>query len=206
MTATLHALPERPDVWRGRRSQAPVPSTPTGHAPLDEALPSNGWPMGLLCEILHEADGVGELALLLPALARLGSDSQPVVWVAPPYRLNAVALRQSGVALRSMRVIETDDSQALWAAEQCLRAGCCAAVLVWTRSASGTALRRLQLAAETGRGHGFVFRDMRHLAEASPAPIRLSVRREQGRPALQLHKCRGLLSVPAQALGEIRLP
>lgn len=204
MSATLHALPARPDIWRGRRSQAPVPSTPTGHAPLDAALPSQGWPVGLLCEVLHEADGVGELALLLPALARLGSGDQPVVWVAPPYRLNAIALRQAGVPASSMRVIEADDNQALWAAEQCLRAGCCAAVLVWARTATATALRRLQLAAETGRGHGFVFRDLRHLADASPAPIRLSVRRQHGRPSVQLHKCRGLLA-PVATLGGIAL-
>jgi hypothetical protein len=205
MSAVLHALPlrperpellDRPDIWRGRRRAAAVPSVSTGHAALDALLPSNGWPAGTLSEILHAADGVGELALVLPALAAFG-DPRPIVWVAPPYVLNAPALRQGGVSMANTRVVLTDDALAPWAAEQCLRAGCCAAVLLWTRTANTTTLRRLQLAAEAGRCHGFVFRDERHAQNASPAPIRLSVRRVDGQPMLRIRKCRGLLAPPA---------
>ncbi len=194
-------LPVRPDVWRGRRG-APVPALPTGHARLDALLPAHGWPVGTLCEILHEGDGVGELQVVLPALARLGQPARPVVWIAPPYQPYAPALATHGLQLAAQRVVRAnDDRQALWAAEQCLRGGC-AAVLLWPATLPATALRRLQLAAENGRGHGFVFRHRRHLADASPAPIRLSVRRERDSIRIHLDKCRGLLVPPA---GEIAL-
>lgn len=202
MKANIVALPLRPDLWRGRRSIAPVPATPTGHAALDALLPGRGWPVGVLCEILHAAVGVGELALLLPALARLGEDNRPVIWVAPPYRPYAPGLHRQNVAPDSVRVIEAEERQTLWAAEQCLRAGSCAAVLLWPRRIDGTGLRRLQLAAEAGRCHGFLFRDLRHADEASPAPLRLAVRRERGELRIRVHKCRGLLNPPA---GEVRL-
>jgi cell division inhibitor SulA len=157
--------------------------------------------VGGLCEVLHPLDGVGELALVLPALARLARDPlRPVVWVAPPYWPFAPALRAHGIDLAHVRVIQAAPQQALWAAEQCLRAGCCAAVLVWPQRIDGTALRRLQLAAETGRCHAFVFRDARHAGDASPAPLRLAVRREQGQPVIRVIKCRGLLAPPAHEL------
>lgn len=195
-------LPLRPDVWRGRRSRAPLPATASGHPGLDHVLPARGWPLGALSEILHPADGVGELALVLPALARLAAARRPVLWVAPPYLPYAPALRRQGLDLDGLRVIEAGPQSALWAAEQALRAGCCAAVLVWPRQIDGTGLRRLQLAAETGRCHGFVFRDSRHAVQASPAPLRLAVRREQGAVLLRIIKCRGLLAPPA---GEIEM-
>jgi hypothetical protein len=194
-------LAPRNDVWRGRRSVAPVPATATGFPVLDALLPGQGWPVGGLCEVLHPLDGLGELALVLPALARLARDPvRPVVWVAPPYWPFAPALRAHGLDLAHVRVIQTAPQQALWAAEQCLRAGCCAAVLVWPQRIDGTALRRLQLAAETGRCHAFVFRDARHAGDASPAPLRLAVRREQGQPVIRVIKCRGLLAPPAHEL------
>ena len=194
-------LAPRNDVWRGRRSVAPVPATATGFPVLDALLPGQGWPVGGLCEVLHPLDGVGELALVLPALARLACDAlRPVVWVAPPYWPFAPALRAHGLDLAHVRVIQAAPQQALWAAEQCLRAGCCAAVLVWPQRIDGTALRRLQLAAETGRCHAFVFRDARHAGDASPAPLRLAVRREHGEPVLRVIKCRGLLAPPAHDL------
>ncbi len=187
----------RNDVWRGRRSNATLPAVATGYPELDRWLPARGWPLGGLCEILHEADGTGELSLLLPALTRMASAQRPIVWIVPPYQPHAPALRQRQLALDGLRLVRSEPGQALWAAEQCLRAGCCAAVLVWPEHATANALRRLQLAAESGRCHGFVFRDTRHLAQPSPAPLRLSVRREHGRLQVRFDKCRGLLTPPA---------
>ncbi len=187
----------RPDVWRGRRSDAALPAVASGYQELDRWLPAHGWPLGSLCEILREADGNGELSLLLPALTRMASTQRPVVWIVPPYQPHAPALRQRDIPLDALRVVRSDPGQALWAAEQCLRAGCCAAVLVWPGQTTTNALRRLQLAAETGRCHGFLFRDIRHLAQPSPAPLRLSVRREAGRVQVRFDKCRGLLTPPS---------
>lgn len=188
---------QRNDVWRGRRSDASLPAVTTGYPELDRWLPTHGWPLGGLCEILHEADGTGELSLLLPAMARMGTPQRPIIWVSPPHQPHTPALRQQRIALDTLRVIQGDPAQALWVAEQCLRAGCCSAVLAWLGQVSGNALRRLQLATETGRCHGFVFRDARQSAQASPAPLRLSVRRHGDRLQVRFDKCRGLLMPPS---------
>lgn len=187
----------RSDVWRGRRSDADLPAVSTGYPALDRWLPTHGWPLGSVCEILHEADGDGELSLLLPALTRMASAQRPIVWIVPPYQPHSPALRQQRMTLDGLRMVRSDPGQALWAAEQCLRAGCCAAVLVWPEQATASVLRRLQLAAETGRCHGFVFRSIRHLAQPSPVPLRLSVRRRQDQLQVRFDKCRGLLTPPS---------
>src|SRR5690606_11891045 len=111
------ALPIRGDVWRGRRRSAPVPALPTGHAGLDALLPARGWPVGMLCEILHEGDGVGELRVVMPALAQLARQARPVIWIAPPYQPYAPALDAHGLPLSAQRIVQADnDRQALWAA------------------------------------------------------------------------------------------
>ena len=59
---------------------------PPGQRPpaLDARLPGGGWPASGLCEVLQAAPGVGELALVWPALARLSQRDRPIVLVAPP--------------------------------------------------------------------------------------------------------------------------
>lgn len=200
--ATAPVLPNRPDLWRGRRSHAVLPATASGHAALDQLLPAHGWPLGSLVEILHGADGVGELSLLLPALVALTQPQRPVLWVAPPYAPHAPALARHGLDLAGLCIVQSEARQAAWVAEQALRAGCCAAVLLWPSQIDGTGLRRLQLAAETGRCHGFVFRDSRQAIQPSPAAVRLAVRRDGDCLCLRVVKCRGLLAPPA---GEVVL-
>src|SRR5699024_2131956 len=67
----LESLVEQRQVWRGRPAPRAAGGQPTGHAALDAVLPAGGWPEAALSEILVPADGVGELRLLWPALARL---------------------------------------------------------------------------------------------------------------------------------------
>lgn len=183
-----------PRVWRGQDSPAPAPSPhPTGHAALDAALPTGGWPEAALVEILFAADGLGELSLLLPALAALSSCERPVLVVAPPYRPYAPAWRNAGVDLSRLHLLDATPKDALWAMEQALRAGCCGAVLGWPLQADDTALRRLQVAAEAGRTPGFVFRPLARRDAPSPAPLRLSLRAAAQGPELRVLKCRGAL-------------
>jgi hypothetical protein len=181
-------------VWRGQPSALPRARHPTGHAELDAALPEGGWPEAALTELLLPADGVGELRLLLPTLARLTGAGRPVVLVAPPYLPFPVAWRQAGVELAHLHVVDAPPRDALWATEQCLRSGSAGAVLAWPAGSTGAqaddrALRRLQVAADSGRALGFVFRDLRALVNPSPAALRLSI---QGTPPrLRVVKCRG---------------
>ncbi len=160
-------------VWRARQTPSGGDGEPTGHGALDAVLPQGGWPRGALTELLLPAGGVGELGLLLPTLARLTAGGGRVALVAPPYIPYAPAWQAAGVELGQLDVIDTDPRQALWAQEQCLRSGACAAVLGWPPGGDDRALRRLQVAADSGDCCGFVLRDRRHAANASPAALRL---------------------------------
>lgn len=186
----LDALLDARQVWRARPAEAVVPGgVSTGIAALDALLPQAGWPPGALSEVLIPADGVGELQLLWPTLARLSQGDGIVALVAPPYRPFAPAWLQAGLRLSQLQVIAGTPREALWAAEQCLRSGACAAVVCWPWQADDRALRRLQVAAETGQGLGFAFRPQHSAGNPSPAPLRLSL---DARPRqVRVLKCRG---------------
>jgi hypothetical protein len=184
-------------IWRGQPVATPVAAQPSGHAALDAALPSGGWPEAALTELLLPADGIGELRLLLPTLARLTQAAQDIVLVAPPYLPYPAGWRQAGVDFGRVHLIEAAPRDALWATEQCLRGGCVAAVLAWPPQADDRALRRLQVAAETGQTLGFAFRDAREARNPSPAALRLLV--ESARAQLRVLKCRGGLA-PARPI------
>ena len=195
---SLDAMLAERRLWRGQPASRPRGRNPSGHASLDEVLPEGGWPEAALTELMLAADGVGELRLLLPTLARLTTAGSPVVLVAPPYLPFPDGWRQAGVDLTHVQVIDAAPRDALWATEQCLRSGCLGAVLAWPRQADDRALRRLQVAADGGRTPGFVFRGLREAANPSPAALRIAV--DAGAPPrLRVLKCRGA-QPPAQAL------
>ena len=141
-------------------------------------------------------DGVGELQLLLPTLARLSRGKRPLVLVTPPYAPCVAGWRQHGVDMRKVEIVSAAEPEVLWAVEQCLRSGSCAAVLAWPRQADDRALRRLQVAADAGRALAFAFRDRRHRDHASPAALRLELEATPG-ARVWVRKCRGGV-VPAQ--------
>lgn len=195
----LDALLAGRRVWRGRPATLPPSAQPTGHAALDAALPSGGWPESALTELLLPSDGIGELRLLLPTLARLTTASRDIVLVAPPYLPYPDGWRQAGVDFAHVHLVEAASRDALWAAEQCLRSGSLAAVLCWPRQADDRALRRLQVASETGQALGFAFRDAHAADNPSPAALRLLFERTQDTMRLRVLKCRGG-NPPAQTI------
>ena len=175
-------------LWHAGRSAAIVADgEPTGHTALDALLPQGGWPRRALTELLLPADGVGELALLLPTLARLTQAGSAVAVIAPPYIPYAPAWQAAGVDLSLLEIVDAAPRDALWAFEQCLRSGACAAVIGWPRQADAQALRRLQVAADSGDCLGFVLRERRHAANPSPAALRL----EHDGDGWRVRKCRG---------------
>lgn len=186
----LDSLLHERRVWRGRPAPLPSSRQPTGHALLDQALPTGGWPEAALSEILLPADGIGELRLLWPALARLTQAGERVVLVAPPHIPYAPAWQAAGVDLRQLQVVQASELRdALWASEQCLRSGSCAAVLCWPQLAEDKALRRLQVAAESGQTLGFACRPLQAVRNPSPAAVRIAI---DAQPAqLRVLKCRG---------------
>jgi protein ImuA len=144
----------------------------TGHAELTAELPDGGWPAGCLIALLTPQPGIGELRLLVPVLTRLAG--RPIILVQPPHPLQPLALAYWGadpagfVTLRAPRTADV-----LWAAEQALRAGTCAAVLLWQSAVRADALRRLNLAAQSSSALFFLFRPTAAARDASPAPLRL---------------------------------
>jgi len=180
-------------VWRGA-ALAPLRQTiATGHDALDHELPGGGWPCGALTEILGRQDGIGELQLLLPALAGLTRAGKRVVWLAPPHVPYAPALAAAGVDLVHLAVIRAPGRRdALWAAEQALRAGPCHALLAWFRQARFEELRRLAVAAEASRALVALFRPGEVANEPSPATLRLALAPEEsGGLAVRILKRRG---------------
>lgn len=180
-------------VWRAGRQARHWPTLSSGHPELDALLPGGGWPAARLTEIAVARWGCGELALLLPLLARLSSDRDGatghwLAWLAPPFLPYAPALAAAGVEPARLLVVRTrKDDETLWAAEQALQSGACRLVLAWVRHADGHSLRRLQLGAEAHQVPVVLFRPPAALATPSPAPLRLGL--DGG--CLQLLKHRG---------------
>src|SRR5450631_4675827 len=128
-------------VWKLKDASAslPSPSRPvwsTGRSALDARLPGGGWPTASLVEVLLETTGLGEIQLFLPALVecqhRIDGEVPWLVWIAPPHEPYAPALAQQGIELSRLLVVRpASATEALWAAEQALSSGVCAAVLLW---------------------------------------------------------------------------
>ncbi|MEN5240825.1 translesion DNA synthesis-associated protein ImuA [Pseudomonas sichuanensis] len=186
----LDRLLDQRQVWRGRQAQArPIGLQPSGHVALDARLPEGGWPAAALSELLLASPGVGELQLLWPTLARLTAASERVVLVAPPFIPYAPAWQAAGIDLRWLVQVDSERDDALWAAEQCLRSGSCAAVLCWPERADDKALRRLQVAAETGNALAFACRPQQAALNPSPAALRIAI--DTRPPQWRVLKCRG---------------
>lgn len=176
MSNAVDELLRESRIWRAGDNHDRGDCLPSGFAELDAALPGGGWPNGALTELLHANPGIGELQLVLPALARLSRTGRWIALVAPPQIPYAPALAAHGVDLsRLLLVHPRAGSDTLWALEQAMRSGSCAAVLAWPRRADDKQLRRLQLAAETGRCWGLLFRDTNAAQERSPAALRLAL-------------------------------
>lgn len=199
MSDALAELLRHPALWRGADAGAPE-TLPTGFRALDARLPGGGWPLFTLVELLVPAAGIGEIRLLLPALRSLtaaGTEPRWVAWLAPPHLPYAPALADAGLDPARMLVIRPRAGvDRLWAMEQALRSGACAAVLGWTGEARDPMLRRLKLAAEEGRTPGFLLRPSVHRNEHSPAALRLALTARDCGLDVEILKSRG--GIPAR--------
>lgn len=173
-------------------AQSAARAVPSGHAGLDRELPGGGWPAGVLTEILCASHGIGELQLVLPALATLSRAHGRIAWLAPPHLPYAPALAAAGLRLEFLTVVRAPGRRdTLWAAEQVLRAGACRALLMWLPRAGYGELRRLALAAETGTAVLVLFRPPQVALESSPAPLRLALAPQGEQLVVRIFKRRG---------------
>jgi len=192
MNAALTALLHNPLVWRGDNLARVAAAVPSGFADLDQELPGGGWPRGGLTELLADDEGIGELGLVLPALAHLAQGGAWIALVAPPHLPHAPAFAGRGVDPARVIVIATNqDQDRWWAAEQVLRANSAGALLFWPRTVNDQRLRRLQLAAQEGGAPAFVFAGTARAAHSSPAPLRIRLAADATRLRLDIFKRRG---------------
>ena len=202
---SLSKLLENPRVWRGSQQLDARSGLASGYPKLDQCLPGGGWPLDALTEILTDQYGIGELRLLMPALAQLSagqyvdagdySDSaEPgwIAWIAPPFEPYAPALQQSGIDLSRVLVVRPkNDSELLWSAEQALSSGTCAAVLLWPDKLDDQSSRRLQLAAEKGHSWAVAFRPLAARQQPSAAALRLELQSTPEGTRVHILKSRG---------------
>ena len=174
--AALDAILQQHPVWRGGSLARPISVLPTGFRSLEAELPGGGWPRQALTEVLHDGAGLGELGLILPALAALTGAGQRAAWIAPPHVPYAPALAAAGVDLVNLLIIRPQNRYyALWAAEQALRSGSCHLLAAWLPKARYAELQRLAVSAEAGHTAAFIFRPLAAAAESSPACLRLAL-------------------------------
>ena len=189
--SSLDVLLQNAAIWRGsENSRACAPAIASGFAALDERL--GGWPQAALVELIPQREGVGELSILLPALAKLSAEQRWIAFVNPPYIPYAPAFAAAGLDLAQVVVIRArGNADTLWSTEQSLRSGACSAVLAWPGFLTERAIRRLQLAAETGRTLGICFAACGAPVRTSPVPYRLRIDAHPGGMRLEILKRRG---------------
>src|SRR5262245_51065572 len=158
------------------RQEGPLATTsPTGIAPVDEALPGAGLGLGMTHEWILEAGfapGDWRAPLILMAflagqaggmLVAIGRRCWPSLWT-----LRRVGLDLDNCILADPR----DDDQRLWAIDQSLRCPGVSAVLADASGLDMAASRRLQLAAEAGGTLGLLARPPSEVKSLSAAATR----------------------------------
>jgi cell division inhibitor SulA/protein ImuA len=199
-SSSLDKLLENPRVWRGHSQAYATTGLASGYEALDRHLPGGGWPQCSLTEILVEHYGIGELRLLMPALAQLSAEDNSadciepgwIAWVAPPFQPYPPALQQWGINLSRVLIVRPkNDSEMLWSAEQALSSGTCAAVLLWPDVLDDQSSRRLQLAAEKGNSWAIAFRPPAARSEPSAAALRIELLPNGEGTRLSILKSRG---------------
>lgn len=178
MQASLLRNPERihPALWRGSQlAQSRLATISTGFAVLDQELPSQGWPLSSLIELMPSQPGIGEMLLLRPALMGLGSQ-RSIALVHPPYPpyFHCWVNWQLGNR-RLLWIRPKTPGDTLWAAEQILKHNACSALLCWSDSMRPASLRRLHLAALQSDTLLILLRPPAAAQQASAAPLRLSL-------------------------------
>jgi protein ImuA len=174
-------------VWRATELGCAAGATlATGHAALDAQLPSAGWPVGVINEILQVSGEHNEWRLLLPALSRTAEGR--VVLVGAPHVPFGPALAAQGLDERCLLWIAADSSaERLWAAEQALRCAGVRVVLLWLPQVRSEQLLRLQMAAQAHGKFLFVMRPVLVRGESSPAVLRLLAENQPDHDTLVLH-------------------
>ena len=145
-------LPEVLETLRGRglrRGVAPlpgevtIPAVPTGHAALDQALSTGGWPRGALA-VLDAAPGHGATSLALDSVAAAQAAGGLVAWVDLPRTLDPALAARRGVNLEWLLIVRpADPTEALELAAWLIRSRLLDLVVLDLDGASASRFDRL---------------------------------------------------------------
>jgi protein ImuA len=136
---------------------------PLGLTAIDAVLPGGGLPSAQLHEIVAADAGASATGFSTVLLARLTGEGS-IIWCRRDPGLHGIKLYGSGIAAfgldlhRLLLVRVRREIEVLWAMEEGLRSGSVSAVLGEAATVPPIALRRLQLAAETGGATGLLLR------------------------------------------------
>jgi len=172
----INTLLQNTGMWRASSIDCtPQSGTPTGFPTLDCRLSGGGWPRDGIIELIHDRQGIGEMRLLAPALARLSREqARWLLWVTPPFTPYAPALAHAGIDLSTVLVVTPRNPvDILWVLEKALSSKSCSAVLAWPDKIRDKDIRRLQVASREGHCLGILFRPTQTAKLASPAELRI---------------------------------
>jgi len=178
----LVELLEHCDIWQGSQRRSTNRSTnialSSGYPSFDRVLHLAGWPKNRLIEILTEQHSIGEMQLILPAIAKQMELGGWLFLIEPPFIPYAPAWLKAGVPVERVMVIQScNNRDELWACEQIMANASVAACLFWPVQdyLSHKHLKRLQLASQKGSALNFIFRSSKMAQQSSAASLRLLI-------------------------------
>lgn len=172
MAESLLSLEKHPLIWRGTQTPSTLSRLPTGHAILDKHL-LGGLPSAGLVRV-QASVGIGELSLLKDALLS-GRPHKLRVFINAPGDIHAPWLQHAGFdEAKTLQLAPTNNEDALWAAEQCLKSAVCHSVIIWVSDLSLRQARRLQIAASDNDCLCLLFQN-RHVISGLPVMLDLKM-------------------------------
>ncbi len=170
-----------PSLWRGHAGNTVRGETiDSGFPDLNALLPTAGWPLQCVIELVVDQWGSGELQVLVPLMRQLGqkkwslesqgqkdldqkNQGQKIAFIAPPYLPYAPAFHNAGIDLNNLVIVDSDipAKDKWWCAEKMLRHSDCGLVLVWPDRRYirtwASQIRRLQVATTMANNLCMVF-------------------------------------------------
>lgn len=172
----IRDLKERLRRWEGIERGGGGLVSSTGLPALDQWLPRGGLAPRSLYEWLAEGEGAGAATLTLVLAARLQAHGSALVVIDAEREFYPPAAAHLGIELDRTVVVQPATARdAVWAWEQALRSPAACLVWGWLERLDDGALRRLQLAAETGGSLGFLLRPAQCRRQASWAEARFLI-------------------------------
>ncbi|MFD2165004.1 translesion DNA synthesis-associated protein ImuA [Thalassotalea euphylliae] len=192
MQSLLDTLHNRQWLWQGAIQQQKQHVCRSGYQELDDKI-IGGLPETGVIEI-RTANGIGELRAILPYLQQR-QDKGVIVFIAPPAMIGSEFLHHHQIDTDNILLLTPTPNDALWCAEQCLKSGSCASVMLWHQEFEVFQVRRLNLAAEQGQASLFIYRQSR---ASYNLPVSLSLSFEADKAGLNVTVNRCKAGKPSQ--------